>query len=182
MTLPLRRVLSVAAAASLMLPAPAAAQFGGLLKKKSTAAEKPSNPCAKPKSSIGKSILGGVIGSVTGNVTGRMGTVGRFIPNAAVAGVLTDAIACRLNPDEQVQAADATVEATRGEKVGSTAEWISTTRENVSGTSTVTQKTALGDGSNCMAVTDVVIVEGEETTVSKRMCKAKGQARYVVMV
>jgi hypothetical protein len=32
-----------------------------------------------------------------------------------------------------------------------------------------------------MDVSDVVIVEGEETKVSKKMCKAKGQKRYVIM-
>jgi surface antigen len=110
-----------------------------------------------------------------------MGAAGTFIPRAEVAGLLSDAIACRLDPDEQVQAADATVEATRGEKVGSSSEWTSGTRANVSGTSTVTQKTALDDGSSCMDVTDVVIVDGEETKVSKKMCKAKGQKRYVIM-
>lgn len=168
--------------AGLLLPAPVSAQFGGLLKKKSTSTEKPSNDCStKPKKSIGRSILGGVIGEATGRVTRQMGTVGSFVPRAEVAGLLSDAIACRLDPQEQVQAADATVEATRGEKVGSTAEWTSTTRENVSGTSTVTQKMALNDGSSCMDVTDVVIVEGEETKVSKKMCKAKGQKRYVIM-
>lgn len=177
-----QRAVLVSVIAALMVPVPSAAQFGGLLsKKKSETTEKQTNDCAtKPKKSIGRSILGGIVGEATGRVTRNMGTLGSFIPRAEVAGLLSDAIACRLDPQEQVQAADATVEATRGEEVGSTAEWTSSSRENVSGTSTVTQKMALNDGSSCMDVTDVIIVEGEETKVSKKMCKTKGQSRYVI--
>lgn len=183
LNLRVKQILAVSVVAGLLVSAPVSAQFGGLLSKKKTeTAEKPANGCAtKPKKSIGRSILGGVLSEATGRVTRQMGTVGTFVPRAEVAGLLSDAIACRLDPEEQVQAADATVEATRGEEVGSTAEWTSATRENVSGTSTVTQKMALNDGSSCMDVTDVVIVEGEETKVSKKMCKAKGQKRYVIM-
>jgi hypothetical protein len=36
----------------------------------------------------------------------------------------------------------------------------------------------LADGGNCMTVTDIVIVDGEETTVPKRMCRAKGASGY----
>ena len=73
---------------------------------------------------------------------------------------LTNAIACRLDPAEQVQAAKATEEVTRGEEVGATSSWTSETRENVSGSSTVASKNQLADGTSCMNVTDVVIVEG----------------------
>src|SRR3546814_4226505 len=52
-----------------------------------------------------------------------------------ICGTLTDVIACRLDPGEQVQAAAATEEVTRGEEVGTTANWTSATRENVSGRS-----------------------------------------------
>ena len=177
-----RQAILAGLVAALLVPAPANAQFGGLLKKKSQTNEEPAKNCAKSaKKSVGRSILGGVLNEATGRVTRQMGVVGSFVPRAEVAGLLSDAIACRLDPDEQVQAADATVEATRGEAVGSTAEWTSTTRENVSGTSTVTQKTAQNDGSTCMDITDVVIVDGEETKVSKKMCKAKGQKRYAIM-
>ena len=79
-----------------------------------------------------------------------------------------------------MQAAAATEEATRGEEVGATANWTSGTRANVSGSSTVAAKNELADGTQCMNVTDIIIVEGEETRVSKRMCKGPGQARYVL--
>ena len=36
----------------------------------------------------------------------------------------------------------------------------------------------LADGGQCLTVTDVVIVDGEETTVPKKMCRAKGASAY----
>ena len=39
----------------------------------------------------------------------------------------------------------------------------------------------LASAAQCITVSDVVIVAGEETTASKRMCKAPGQARYTLM-
>ena len=54
----------------------------------------------------------------------------------------------------------------------------STCRANVSGVSKVTASEQLADGGSCMTVTDVVIVDGEETTVPKRMCRAKGASGY----
>ena len=39
----------------------------------------------------------------------------------------------------------------------------------------------LASVSQCITVSDVVIVNGEETTANKRMCKAPGQARYALM-
>ena len=39
----------------------------------------------------------------------------------------------------------------------------------------------LAAAAQCITVSDVVIVAGEETTASKRMCKAPGQARYTLM-
>lgn len=174
-------MLVIAALVLVPLASPADAQFSGLFaapKKKKPASD--SDGCDTSKTSVGKSILGSVLGSVTSSATRNMGGVGYFVPSAAVAGLLTDAIACKLDESEQKQAADATVEATRGEEVGSSASWTSATRDNVSGTSTVRAKTASADGGNCMTVTDVIIVEGEETTVDKRMCRAPGASGYTL--
>lgn len=182
--------LSVLALA-VMAASPAAAQFGGFPSLprigKSSSADSGSDDCVtasgkkgKKKRGLGTSILGNAIGDLTGRATGQMGEVGRWIPSADVAGTLTDAIACRLDPAEQVQAAEATVEATRSETVGSTASWQSATRADVSGTSTVVAKSDEAGGMRCMRVTDVVIVGGEETTVTKRMCRGPGQPRYVI--
>ena len=168
---------ALAAAFALALPAPASAQFGGLLRSKPKQSGKTANGC---DDSAGKSIGRSVIGGMLGSVTGRMGGIASFLPVPEVAGLLTDAIACKLEPEEQKKAADATLEATRGEEVGSTSQWTSETRQNVSGSSTVTGKLQLADGSTCMNVNDVIIVEGEETTVAKRMCKKPGAARYEI--
>lgn len=182
------KLLVAISVAALAIPAPASAQFGGLLKKRSSADKESSEngkakDCATdPENSIGKSILGNMIGNFTQRATRGMGVVGSFIPRAEVADTLTNAIACRLDPDEQLQAAEATRNVTRSEEVGSSSQWTSETRADVSGSSTATAKTQLADGSSCMSITDVVIVDGEESRVSKRMCKAPGETRYVVMV
>ena len=181
-----RMVVAILVAA-LAVPAPASAQFGGLFNKRPSTTQEPSEDsnakdCATdPANSIGKSILGNMIGNFTRRATRNMGVVGSFIPRAEVAYTLTNAIACRLDQDEQLQAAEATRNVTRSEEVGSSAQWTSETRANVSGSSTATAKSQLADGSNCMTITDVVIVDGEETRASKKMCKARGETRYVVM-
>ena len=102
----------------------------------------------------------------------------------ALAGQEQGAVASILQrlgmPAEQVQAAKATEEITRGEAVGATASWTSETRENVSGSSTVASINQEGGGRKCMTVNDFIIVDGEETQVSKRMCKGPGESRYVL--
>ena len=67
----------------------------------------------------------------------------------------------RLDPAEQVQAAKATEDAVRGEAVGSTANWTSETRQNVSGSSTVIARNDEAGGRRCINVTDFIIVDGE---------------------
>ena len=44
----------------------------------------------------------------------------------------------------------------------------------------MTQQIASADGSKCMLVADVIIVNGEETKVDKKMCRAKGASGYVL--
>jgi surface antigen len=173
---------------ALAVPAPASAQFGGLFKKRSSTDQKssdssPAKDCATdPGKSIGKSILGNMIGDFTRRATRNMGVVGSYIPRAEVADTLTNSIACRLDQDEQLQAAEATRNVTRSEAVGSSSQWKSETRADVSGSSTATAKTQTADGTSCMTITDVIIVDGEETRASKQMCKGRGETRYVVMV
>ena len=115
---------------------------------------------------IGRSILGRVGGGAAANIVSPMGSM------------LGDAIMNMLDCREQEQAAQATEEATRGGNVGDSASWQSETRPNVTGTSTVTAVDTSG-GDNCVTVTDVVIVDGEETTAPKRMCRRPPNNRYV---
>lgn len=174
-------------AASVLLAAQASAQFGGFsipsIPRSTSSAQKSSDGCPKGKSKrAGSSILGGLIGQSVGRAASSAG-IGSYFPSAEFADTLTNAIACRLDPEEQKQAAAATVEATRGEDVGSSSSWTSNTRENVSGTSTITARNDEvasngAVGRQCITVTDVIIVNGEETTANKRMCRAPGSARY----
>lgn len=167
---------------------PVHAQFGGLLRRVPQAAAdsgkaKPNDNGGCPKGSsgnrAGRNILGGVLRDTLGSAAGRAG-IRSFVPIAEVSGALTNAIACKLDAAEQIQAAAATEVATRGEAVGSTSSWTSETRDGVSGTSTVIARSDEDGGRRCMNVTDFVIVEGEETRVTKRMCKEPGAKRYVI--
>ena len=195
-----------AVALSLVASLPAQAQFGGLnlgsLGKKSSTAETTTNGCPEgKKKSAGASILGSMAGSMANRVGGRFAS---FIPVPEFATILTNAIACKLDSKEQKQAADATLAVTRGDDttgtvaVGQTSEWTSSSRKDVKGKSTIVaveqvpaaapqsgkaknKDKQLASASQCITVSDVVIVAGEETTASKRMCKAPGQARYTLM-
>lgn len=113
------------------------------------------------------------------SVTRNIPLVGDFLVDSA--NNLSQSVSCRLYPEEQEQAAEATQEATEGGEIGKTAEWQSSVRENVSGSSTISSKNALPDGTPCMVLADIVIVDGEELRVSKTMCKLAGGARYTIM-
>lgn len=180
-----RRTIAAFATAALAFPTPAAAQFGGLFKPKpKTETADPSTKssgCDKTKPrSVGSQIMGSMLGGMASRTVGRVGGVGHFLPLPQFSTLLTDAIACRLDAKEQKQAADATTTAVRGGTVGSTSAWTSETRPGVSGRSTVLARTASADGTSCMSVNDVIIVNGEETTVPKRMCRAKGASGYTL--
>ena len=187
-------VVGLVSAAGLVLllftAAPAQAQFGGFslpsIARQATQlpTETRSNSgCPKGKSkSAGSSMLGGMIGSMAGSAASRAG-ISSYLPMSEYSSMITNAIACKLDPAEQKQAAQATIQITRGDaKVGSSAAWTSQTRDKVSGTSTVVARNdADASGGKCITVNDIVIVNGEETTANKRMCKMPGSARYTLM-
>jgi predicted lipid-binding transport protein (Tim44 family) len=126
-----------------------------------------------------RSMFGGMLNSLGGGLLGRAGVAGSVVSLALPVGsYLTDELLKKLDCKEQVQAAKATDQAVRG-GVGTEVAWKSDTRANVTGKSTVTGQQQLADGGQCLTVTDVVIVDGEETTVPKRMCKANGASGYV---
>lgn len=121
-------------------------------------------------------VLGGLIGGIAGSQAG-LGRVGTAIASG-LSGVLVGEIACKLTKDEQVKAAEATVAVTEKEEVGATQKWVSPTRSGVSGSSTVTALNAEPNGRKCLSITDVAIIDGEETRVSKQMCRKPGESRY----
>lgn len=141
-----------------------------------------SQGCATPQQKRKRSILGGVLGSVArstvGNRLDRVGPI-RFGLGSTVNALLVDAIACRLDSDERREAATATEAALR-QPVGGTAEWSSPTRADTYGSSTVTGAQKLADGTECRTVRDVATIDGEEQTVTKRMCRAPGASGFTI--
>ena len=183
----LRFGAGLAALALATLAIPAQAQFGGLLGSRSSA-DQTSSGCPKGKKrSVGSSILGSIAGSVAGSAASQVGGVFNFVPIAGLTDQLTATIACKLDPEEQKQAAQATLDATRGEgeaaevEVGTSAAWTSGTRADVSGKSTVVARNdADAGGMQCLMVSDVIIVRGEETRADKKMCRKPPAARYAL--
>jgi hypothetical protein len=125
-----------------------------------------------------RSMFGSMLGSLSGSLLPHAGIAGEVIAATLPAtSYLTDQLLKLLDCKEQQQAAKATDQAVRG-GVGTEVSWTSESRANVSGSSKVTAEEQLADGSQCLTVTDVVIVDGQETTVPKKMCRAPGASAY----
>jgi len=187
-----RTLVSAGVLAALLLPlASAQAQFGGLLRRarEATNAAASGDGCSTGSSSnAGSRALGSMLRGAANDAAYETG-VSSWVPSAEFADQLSTEIACRLDPQEQAKAAEATLEATRGgadgtgrPEVGQMAAWTSETREDVSGTSTVSQVERQGNnGRDCITVTDVIIVDGEETRADKRMCRMPPAVRYAIV-
>jgi hypothetical protein len=122
-----------------------------------------------------RSMFGSMLGGLASGVLGRAGGVASSL--VPVSSIVADELLKLLDCKEQKQAADATNQAIEG-GVGTEIKWKSESRKNVTGSSKVTGSQKLADGSQCMTVTDVVIIDGEETTVPKKMCRGKGDSGY----
>jgi hypothetical protein len=134
----------------------------------------------QPKKKKHGGMFGAIAGGIAGSALGMAGVpTGIGMLSLPVGSLLTNAILKKLDCKEQVQAATATDTAVRG-GVGTTSTWESETRPGVSGSSTVVAQNSRSGGGACMDVNDVVIVNGEETTVSKRMCRAPGASGYTL--
>lgn len=139
-------------------------------------------------------LIGGLVGGVAGGLVGRNSRN----PAAALATALPvsllvgEAISRLLDCREQEQAAEATEQvvqqavaappvsdggAERG--VGTTVAWTSETRPGVTGSSTVTGLEQEAGGGECMTVTDIIIVDGQETRAPKRLCRRPPSQRFV---
>ena len=151
-----------------------------ILPSQAAVAAQAQGQCADtPQKKARRSLFGSMLGSIGGALVGQVGGTAGAVASAALpaASLLGDELMKMLDCKEQQQAAQATTEAIRG-GVGSEVKWQSQTRPNVRGTSKVTADEKLADGGNCLTVTDVVIVDGEETIVPKRMCRASGASGY----
>ncbi|MEL6486599.1 MAG: hypothetical protein AAFQ13_05575 [Pseudomonadota bacterium] len=191
MTKPFRNFLLALGALAMAAGSTAAnAQFGSLFNDARRGAEQATSGCEEGKSGDAVSgAIGGMLGGI-GRRSARSAGVPTFVPLTEFSDTLTTEIACKLDPEEQKQAANATLEATRGAEgdegftgppVGQSASWTSGTRDDVKGSSTVTAREETGDDADCIMVTDVIIVEGEETRAEKRMCRPPGSARYSIV-
>lgn len=183
--------MAAAIASLTAMAVPASAQFSGLGSMISRArnSANASDGCGegRGRSNAGGRVLGGILGGMAGDAASRAG-ITQFVPVGEFTDQLSSSIACRLDPEEQRQAAEATLEATRGSeedenaRVGASTAWVSETREGVSGTSTVASRENVPvAGADCIMVTDVIIVSGEDTRADKRMCRASGSARYSIV-
>jgi surface antigen len=126
----------------------------------------------------GSSVLGGIARGALGRFGG--GAAANII--APMGSMLGDAVMRLLDCDEQRQAATATEQATqRAERggAGASASWQSETRPGVSGISTVTSVDNGTPDGDCMSVSDIVIIDGQETEVPKRMCRRPPNNRFV---
>ncbi|HMG47457.1 MAG TPA: hypothetical protein VK614_08365 [Allosphingosinicella sp.] len=157
------------------LPAPAAAASAAEMQSRTGENCEQQNQRNRRRGRGIGGILGGVAGAFGGRIGGAAGVVTSVLPVGALLG---EAIAGLLDCREQRQAATATEEAVRG-GVGTTASWESETRANVTGSSTVTAADDSAAGGTCMTVTDVVIIDGQETRAPKRMCRRPPNNRYV---
>src|SRR3954454_14327909 len=170
-------VLMALAPAASMASVPVAAQPAAAASATPGAARQ----CAAdtPQRKAKRSMFGSVMGSMAGAFLGSAGGVAGTVASVALpaASMLGEELLRLLDCKEQQQAAKATDDAIRG-GVGTEVKWTSESRANVTGTSKVTAQQQLADGSTCMTVTDVVIVDGEETTVPKKRCRARGASGY----
>jgi len=181
------KAIMMLAALSLTASAfPAQAQFEGIIGGAKRGADK-ADSCGKgKKGDKGRGVLGGILGGAVDSLA-RGARLPSFVPIPEFSDQITESIACKLDPEEQKQAAEATLSATRTAEdgavpeIGTSAEWKSNTREDVRGTSTVTSRQASSGDLDCITVTDVVIISGEETRADKRMCRAPGSARYSIV-
>jgi hypothetical protein len=164
-------MLRVSIIAALLLAVPASPAIPAV----QDAAQEQGKCADTPEKKAKRSMFGSMLGGLASGVLGRAGGMATsLIP---VSSIVADELLKLLDCKEQQQAAKATNEAIRG-GVGTEIRWQSETRQNVSGASKVTAEQELADGSHCMTVTDVVIIDGEETTVPKKMCRAKGDSGY----
>lgn len=142
--------------------------------------KKKSKSAKRCKKSRGRGrLLGGIFGGLAGKAAG-LGKVGTLLASGLGA-LLVGEIACQLDEKEQEKAVEATETVVKEEKVGAVATWKSPTRAGVSGSSTVTALNTQPNGRKCLTITDIAFVNGEETRVSKQMCRGANGGRYTIM-
>jgi surface antigen len=166
--------------ASLSVPTVAHANYG-----QQAAAQSGQCPNSSQRRARGRGI-GNMLGSMAGMFGGQLGGVASTVVSVLPVGeLLGEAIASMLDQCEQQKAAQATTQVVEqaaergGSAVGTTVSWESETRPGVTGSSTVTAIDTASANGDCMTVTDIVIVDGEETRAPKQMCRRPPNNRFV---
>lgn len=139
-------------------------------------------PSPEARSKAGEAAAGVVAGAVIGGLLGARGVPIVTTISLPVQAFLADKYIDMLECGEQLKAIGATLQVTHQAErqgVGTSVTWRSDTRPGVTGASTVTAVERAGAGGRrCLTVTDVLIIDGEETTVPKRMCRTPPSDRY----
>lgn len=125
------------------------------------------------------SVLGSILGGAASALTGMSATKTALL--AGFSGLVVGEIACQLDEKEQEVATQATEAVLEEAEVGAKAEWVSPTRQGVSGSSTVTALNTEPNGRRCLTITDVAIIDGAETRVEKQMCRASDGGQYMLV-
>lgn len=168
-------------------PAPAAvapvAQSANSSRRNCGAQAPKQQPSPEARRKAGEAAAGAAVaGALIGGLLGAGGVPIVTTVSLPVGAFLTDRYIDMLECGEQLKAIGATLQVTdqaERQGVGASVAWRSDTRPGVSGASTVTAVERTGArGQRCLTVTDVVIIEGEETTVPKRMCRTPPSPRY----
>ena len=164
----LRGIFVAGLVAAAHVPAPAVAQTNG-------SAPQAGERCRDGETRRRRSSMFGNLGRrVLDRVGAPSSVAGVAIPTETM---LSEAISALLDCRERQQAATATNEAIRG-GAGTTTTWRSETRPNVSGSASADAEERRADGTHCLTVTNIVIVDGEETRAPQRMCRAPGARGY----
>lgn len=144
-------------------------------------------------------LIGGLVGGAAGGLIGRNNPAAAIATALPVSLLLGEAITRLLDCREREQAEQATEQvvqrvqqaqaqptpvrpaqtagAERG--LGTTVAWTSETRPGVTGSSTVTAVRQEPGGGECMTVTDIIIVDGQETRAPKQLCRRPPSQRFV---
>lgn len=130
----------------------------------------------------GGAVAGAVGGALIGGLLGVRGVPIMTSVTMPVSTFLAERYIDILECDERVKAIGATMQVTglaERQGIGTSVAWRSDSRPGVTGASTVTavDRTSVS-GQRCLTVTDVLIIDGEETTVPKRMCRTPPSTLY----
>jgi surface antigen len=148
----MKRITTTAAAALLAIPLLAGCQQPGQTTAVGTGV-----------GAVAGGVAGGLLGRAVGGGTG--GVIAGTLLGAVAGGLLGNAIASRLEPQDQ-RVAYAATEQTLAKPVGARTNWRSPTNGNISGYSQV-----ISAQGNCRVVRNSVNISGSQDFEDRRFCR-----------